>query len=312
MSFGITEDLITRLQRFRTFPVISHNSTRRFDPDEHDLRDVARDLGVTYLITGSMRNLGGEQVRLTVELAQAPSLEVVWRDDFDCPAADIASSSNDVTLAIAAHLEPEIERAERSQDLPDKTESLASWHLVRRGLWHQYKLTRLDAEKALDYFREALDLDPDSVEALIQMGWWHWWDLSAKRATASDWQIIERYGRKAVVLDPRDPRAVELIGVAILMKGEPHAARPYLLKAIAMNPSYAWGYNSLGSAHWLAGAPDLAIEAITKALSFSPYDLYVFHALADMGIAYYMLGEYQQRSIMRNGPWRSAAATGWG
>lgn len=311
VALGLTDDLITRLQRFRSFPVISHHSTRRYEDQPHvDLADVARDLNVSYIVTGQVRPLPNNGLRITVELASAPSWEVEWRDRFDLDMADIVTAQDEVTLAIAGQLAPEIERADRSKELPHSLESVESWHLVRRGLWHQYRLTRQDAEAAHDYFRQALEQDPNSAESHIQMAWWHWWDLAAKRAVAEQWQVMEQCARRAFIIDPRDPRSVELIGISRMMAGDPEDALAYFQKAINMNPSYAWAYNSLGSVHWVMGEPQKAIECIDLALKYSPYDLYVFHAYGDLAMCRYMIEDWPgaiaaaERSLeIRSGYW---------
>lgn len=311
VALGLTDDLITRLQRFRSFPVISHHSTRRYEDQPHvDLADVARDLNVSYIVTGRVRPLPNNRLRITVELAAAPTWGVEWGDSFDLDMADIVSAQDEVTLAIVGQLAPEIERADRSKQLPASQESVETWHLVRRGLWHQYRLTREDAEAARGFFQQALEQDPNSAEAHIQMAWWHWWDLAAKRAVAEQWQIMEQCARRAFIIDPRDPRSVELIGISRMMAGDPEDALAYFQKAIDMNPSYAWAHNSLGSVHWVMGEPLKAIECIQLALKYSPYDLYVFHAYGDLALCRYMVEDWSgaieaaERSLeIRSGYW---------
>ena len=293
LADGITEDIITRLQRFRTFPIISRHSVYAYKGQDYDLPRIARELNVNYLVVGQMRK-AGKRIRVTVELIETEEFHTDWSEQFDREIIDIFDLQDEISLIIAAMLEPEIERAEREQSLPTRTESIASWHLVRRGLWHQYKLTREDAIEARRFFELALEQDPNSVEALVQMAWWHWWDLSVRRGTAEDWSVVEQYAKKASAIDSKDARPRLQVGIATMMSGDPQSAIRIFQDAIRLNPCFAIAYNSLGSAYDVTGQSEKAIEALDKAIELSPFDYGVFHSHGQRASAYYWLGEYDQ------------------
>jgi len=290
LADGITEDIITRLQRFRTFPIISRHSVFAYKGREYDLPKIARELDVKYLVVGKMRKLGN-RLRIIIDLIETNDFHTVSSEKYDREIDDIFDLQDEISLVTAAMLQPEIERSERRRELPSRSESIASWHLVRRGLWHQYKLTREDAAEAKRYFELALDQEPDSVEALVQMGWWHWWDLSQRRGMSDDWSSLTRYAKRASVLDPKDSRARQLTGIAIMMAGDPATALKIFKEAIELNPCNALAYDSLGSAYEVMGEAEKALEALDTAIRLSPFDLWVFHARGERACAYYALGE---------------------
>ena len=291
LADGITEDIITRLQRFRTFPIISRHSVFVYKGNDYDLPKIAQELDVAYLVVGQIRK-HGNRIRITVDLVETIDFHTVWSEKYDREIADIFDLQDEISLVIAAMLQPEIERSERKQALPSRTESIASWHLVRRGLWHQYKLTRNDAAEAKRYFELALDQDPDSVEALVQMCQWHWWDLSRRRGQHDDWSAMAHYAKRASVLDPKDSRARQQIGVVTMMSGDPASAVKIFKEAIQLNPCNAVAYDSLGSAHEVIGQPEEALEALDTAIRLSPFELWIFHAHGERACAYYSMGDW--------------------
>lgn len=307
---GLVDDIITGLQRFRTFPVIARNSSFVYDRRQFDFAKIARELGVGYLVVGSLRAQGA-RVRAKVELIDPTNAHVLWSETYARELDAIADLEAPIATEIVARLEPEIERAERitpttAREHPD------AWHLLRRGIWHQYQLRKDDAATARRYFEQALLRDPDSVEALIQLAWWEWWNASTHRASGDAWSPMEDLANRARSLNPGDPRAIALIGVARMMKGYAGEGRRLFEEALALNPSYAWAYAHLGTSYYLTGEPSRAIEPLQTAMRLSPFDLFVFHAYGELATSYYMLGEWSaavdaaNRSLrLRSGYWLS-------
>jgi adenylate cyclase len=292
LADGITEDIITRLQRFRTFLIISRHSVFTYKGQEYDLPKIANELDAAYLVVGQIRKLGN-RIRIAVELLETQDFHAVWSEQYDRDIVDIFDLQDEISLIVAAMLEPEIGRSERQKTLPTRNESIASWHLVRRGLWHQYKLTREDAREAKRYFELALEQEPDSTEALIQMGWWHWWDLSKRRGRQQgDLAKMTNYSKRAIALDPKDARPIQQIGIAKMMGGNPETALKIFKQAIELNPCLSLTYDLLGSAHELIGEPEAALKALNTAISLSPFEFSVFHAEGIRACAFYSLGEF--------------------
>jgi TolB-like protein len=288
---AITEDIIDRLQRFRSIPVISSHTTMQLKDAAIRLDDVARRLGVQYIVTGSIRSFGSQN-RIRVELAKVPECETIWSTHEDVDSFEDSSFPEDLTLRIAAQLPTEIERLERKLGLPIRSSRAPTWHLVRQGIWHQYKLTREGARCAKELFDQALERDPQSAEALVQLSWWHFWDISSRRGEPSEWSKPEALARRTLSIDPLDCRPITLIGISQMMRGHLAVAREYYREAIRLNPSYAWAYAHLGTSLYLDGDPEASLVYTTKAIRLSPLDFFVFHAYCDMATSNYMLKNY--------------------
>lgn len=287
---GISIDVIDRLQRFKSFPVLSSFTMANLD-FRHGPSAIAKQLGVQYLISGHVRKVGTEY-RLRVELSKSPMFESIWNTTTVLEDVENSEIQDELSLSIAAQLEPEIERSARRAALPVQLEDADSWHLVRQGVWHQYKLTREGAAKAFECFTHALEIDPDSAEALVQLAWWHFWDISFRRGEASEWNILETYAKQAHNIDPSDSRPVHMIAVAHTMRGEHGEARKFHGESIKLNPSYALPYSGMGSSLYIDGQPEASIVFSTKALRLSPHDLFSFHAYCDIATSNYLLGRF--------------------
>jgi len=154
------------------------------------------------------------------------------------------------------------------------------------------RLTRDDAIIARQLFDRALVANPSSEEALVHLSWWHFWDVWAQRGPTEGWIDMARFARRALALDPEEARAVMLAGIADFMQGETEHGRKMLKRAVQMNPSLSVAHASIGSTYILTGEPELAIEPLQTALRLSPNDFYVFHALGEVAVARYMIGDY--------------------
>jgi len=154
-------------------------------------------------------------------------------------------------------------------------------------------MTREDAGEARRYFELALEQEPDSSEALIQMAWWHWWDLSQQRGrTEDDLAAMTDLSKRAIKLDPKDARPVQQIGIAKMLGGNPAAALKIFKQAIELNPCLGSTYDLLGSSYELTGESNLAIGALNTAISLSPFEFWIFHAESILACAYYSVGDY--------------------
>jgi tetratricopeptide (TPR) repeat protein len=159
-------------------------------------------------------------------------------------------------------------------------------------MWHQSKLTRDDAREAKRLFDRALRQDPDSIDALIQLAWWHFWDVSTRRGPPDGWEEMKRLAQRALLRDPHESRALYAIGVATMMQGDAVAARIPLRQSIELNPSHAWSYATLGTTYILTGDPEESIEPIKVAMRLSPHDFFIFHAYGELAAAQHMLGQW--------------------
>jgi tetratricopeptide (TPR) repeat protein len=228
------------------------------------------------------------QVRLT----EAEEGRLVWSERYDREPHDLFAVRDGIARGIVAAVEPEFSRAEQVRSRTRPLESLDDWELVRRGVWHMNRLTRQDLEVAAELFQRALVRNPSSVEALVHLAWWHFWDVWVRRGPTEGWVEMGRLSRRAMSLDRQDARPLMLTGIAEFMQGETARGRRLLERAIAINPSLAVAHASIGSTHILAGEPELAVEPLQTALRLSPDDFYIFHTLGELATARYMMGDY--------------------
>jgi adenylate cyclase len=290
---GLAEDLILGLSRLRWLPVIARNSSFLFRGNPINAERIGKLLGARYLLKGSVR-LAGNRLRVSAELIDSPNQLSVWASRYDRTLDDIFEVQDDITKNIVAALDVQIETLEQKWSSTKPAEHLNSWDLVRRGMWHQSKLTRSDALQARRLFDEALKNDPGNAEAHIQIAWWIFWDVWVRRASTDELDTMERLARDVLRLDPLDARPHMLLGIAQILRGNVVECRAPLKDALNLNPSLAVAHATIGSSYILDGCPDEAIEPLRTAIRLSPHDLYLFHAAGELGAAYGMLGRWDK------------------
>jgi adenylate cyclase len=158
-SDGITEDIITALSKFRWFFVTARNSTFAFKGTAVDVKTVGQELGVRYVLEGSVRK-SGERVRITAQLIEAASGNHIWAERYDRKMDDIFELQDEITLTIAAAVEPEMAGLERERAMQKPTEDLDAWDLFQRGMANLWRQDRKSIENGLMLMRQAIDLDP--------------------------------------------------------------------------------------------------------------------------------------------------------
>ncbi|MCH7778499.1 MAG: hypothetical protein IH878_18500, partial [Gemmatimonadetes bacterium] len=283
---GITEDLITALSKVRWLFVIARNSTFTYKGQAVEVTQVARELGVRYVIEGSVRK-AGNRVRISAQLIDATTGRHVWAERYDRDLADIFELQDEMTQTIVAAVEPELGAAERERTLSKPPENLDAWETYQRGLWHLWNFTKDDNAKAPHLLRRAHELDPgfatayaheaDSRYINVIMGWAEDPDQTlAAGMTAA---------KKALALDDKDAVAYFAAGRVHMMLGEHDASIGALETSLTLNPNFAQAYHGLGFALTLAGRIEDALDSLAKAERLSPRDplLWAFtvvHALA--------------------------------
>ncbi|MBT3071687.1 tetratricopeptide repeat protein [Rhodomicrobium sp. Az07] len=284
--------LINGLSRLRWLPVLSQWSSLRFMSGRHGPCEIGRALGTRYLVTGRLK-LSGSELRVTINLIDAGCGHNLWGRTFALDPASPATAQDDFTTAAVSALEVELERAEFARLSVKKKADLNAWELSRRGTWHLKKLTREHLDIAVECFRAAVERDPGSSEALIQLAtcgfakiWMHRHDAALLRET-------ETLARKACLLDPQDARVYLVIAFLKLVTRAPERARTYLQRSLDLNPSFAMAHCGMGSSYTLAGEPANAIAHYQRAMRLSPCDPLTFHFLGETALAYHLLGEWE-------------------
>jgi adenylate cyclase len=290
---GLTEDIINGLSKLRWLPTIARNSSFLFRGRHLGPTEIGRALGARYLLTGSIR-MAVRRMRLSVTLIDALSAQNLWNATYDGASIDIFKMQDDISMRVVATLDSLVDHAEQKRAHATQPGDLDVRGLIWRGRWHQNRLTRDDAAEARSLFERALEVDPDSAEALIQMSWWYCWNVWTQRGPRGQLLEMRRLAQRARLSDPLDGRAHMLAGIAENMLRNPDAGLLFLRQAVDLTPSLAVAHSSIGSSYMLAGKPEKAIEPLLTALRLSPHDLYVFHALGELASVHYMLGLWDE------------------
>ena len=293
-SDGISEDLITALSKLRWFFVIARNSSFVYKGTAVDIRQVAEDLGVGYVIEGSVRR-GGDRVRITVQLNDAVTGSHVWAERYDRALADVFAVQDEITEAIVASIEPQLYAAEDFHAKRKAPDSVDAWSLVMRALSHFWRITRQDNLVAQALLEKAIALDPNYGQALGVLAASHtfcayngWTDM------ATTVPIAERAALAAIRADSEDPWAHHALGCVHVLSRRLDDSLGAFELALSLNPSFALAQSVYGLALAFCGRWEDAAAAAGRALRLSPRDPFsaIYNGIA--GYAQFVGGNYEE------------------
>ena len=294
LADGISEDLITALSKIRWFFVIARNTTFTYKGQAVDVTQIARDLGVRYVLEGSVRK-SGSRVRITAQLIDATTGRHVWAERYDRELADIFELQDEMTQTIVAAVEPELGAVERDRALSKPPENLDAWETYQRGLWHLWRLDREDNAKAPHLLRRAHELDPGFAAAYAHEAYSHYINVIMGWAEDPDQTLAVGMAaaKKALALDDRDAVAYFAAGRVHMMLGEHDASIAALETSSTLNPSFAQAYHGLGFVLLLAGRLDDAINSFHQAECLSPRDPLLWAFTVTHGLACILSHDYE-------------------
>ncbi|HSF93907.1 MAG TPA: tetratricopeptide repeat protein [Thermohalobaculum sp.] len=273
LADGIAEDILTGLARVRWLVVTSRNSSFSYRDKTKDLRKVAGELGVRYVLEGSVRR-AGERVRITAQLIDAAEDRHIWAERYDRQLADIFDLQDEITAIILGAIEPELGLAEQARARRAAPESLEAWDLYLRGQWHLFRFTAQDNAAALDHFRRAITLDPDF--AACHAGLAYACHLSAIEDFSDDPAASIAEGvaaaRRAVALDDKDAMAHSVLARILTINREHDAAVVAGQTAVGLNPNNAQVRFGLAVALTFTGRVEEAHAQLDEASRLSPRD----------------------------------------
>jgi len=291
---GLVEDIITGLSRFRSLFVIARNSSFAYKGKSPDIRQVGRELGVRYVLEGSVRKAGG-RVRITGQLIEAASGAHLWADRFDGALEDVFDLQDHVTTSIVGAITPKVEQVEIERTRRKPTENLDAYDLHLRAVGSARLSTRTGIDEAMLFCKRAIALDPSFALAHGQAAMCYAIRKMYRWATPKDSDIAEtdRLARQAWALDPDDAVAIGLAGYALAYVAKDlEAGATYIERALAQNPNYAPNWLYSGLLHtWLA-SNEIAIDHLTRAMRLSPRDPEVAMIHMAIGNAHYFLHHY--------------------
>jgi adenylate cyclase len=308
---GITEDIISMLAGWRAFPVIARNSTFTYKGKTVDIKKVGEELGVRYVLEGSVRK-SGRRVRVTMQLIRADTNHHIMAERYDRDLTDLFELQDEIAHAIAGAIEPELLKFERERIAERPPESADAYELYQHAVWHHYRQNKADNIEAQAYFRRALAIEPQypqaiaglsiSLSSAAMIGWAD--DADARFEDAHD------LARQAVALDPRYPNAHFALGLACMWTRRSERGIAAFEEAIKLNPSFAAAHVLLGQMYLYAGRPEETIGLAEKGIRLSPSDPRLFIWLPALAGAHYQMRHYAEAveagrrswSLSRNWP----------
>jgi TolB-like protein len=271
-SDGISEDIITALSKLRWFFVIARNSSFVYKGKAVHMNQVARELGVGYVVEGSVRK-GGDRVRITAQLNDVATGSHIWAERFDRSLADVFAVQDEITEAIVAAIEPQIYAAENFHAKRKAPDNLDAWDLVMRALSHYWRVTRQDNVVAQALLEKAIAIDPHYGQALGVLATSHSFSAHMGWAdVASSAPVAERSARAAILSDSEDPWAHHALGCVHLSMRRFDDSLAEFEVALRLNPNFslAQGYHGLALSY--CGRWEEADMAARRALRLSPRD----------------------------------------
>ncbi len=271
-SDGISEDIITALSKLRWFFVIARNSSFIYKGKAVHMKQVAEELGVGYVVEGSVRK-AGDRVRITAQLNDAATGSHIWAERYDRGLADLFAVQDEITEAIVAAIEPQLYAAENFHAQRKPPDSLDAWDLVMRALSHYWRVTRRDNLVAQALLEKATTIDPGYGQALGVLATSHtfsahmgWADMAISAP------IAERSALAAILVDSEDPWAHHALGCAYLFTRRFDDLLAEFELALRLNPNFSMAQGYYGLALSYSGRWQEAIAAARRALRLSPRD----------------------------------------
>jgi adenylate cyclase len=292
---GITEDIISMLAGWRAFPVIARNSTFAYKGQTVDVKKVGEELGVRYVVEGSVRK-SGRRVRVTAQLIRADTDRHIMAERYDRDLSDLFELQDEIVTTIAGAIEPELLKFERDRIAERPTRSEDAYELYQRGMWHHYRQNKADNIEAQAYFRRALAIEPQYPQATaaasitLTIAAYLSWAGDSERKFEEAFELAQR----AVALDARYPNAHFALALICMWTGRSDRAVAEFEEAIKLNPSFAAAHAVLGAVLNFRGQSEAAVASVEKGIRLSPSDPRLFIWFVGLAAAHYQLRHYSQ------------------
>ncbi|MGH6643405.1 MAG: adenylate/guanylate cyclase domain-containing protein [Bradyrhizobium sp.] len=294
---GIAEDIITALSKSRWLFVIARNSSFTYKGHAVDIKQIGRELGVRYVLEGSVRK-AGNRLRITGQLIEAATGTHLWAERYDRALEDIFTVQDEITHSIIGAIAPGILAAEIQRSQGKETAELGQWERLMRAHWHIRRFTREDSSEAIRLLDELLMRQPDNAMALADLAFsLHFAALFGwTNAPAAAKARMSETARRAVASDEQDAAAHTSLGIHELFLGQHDNAIRRLLRAIDLDPNSSFARGYLGTAYAFGGECDPAIENLQEAMRLSPRDFLMVVWFTVSAWAYLSAGKFEQAS----------------
>jgi TolB-like protein/class 3 adenylate cyclase len=291
---GMVEEIITGLSRMKWLFVIARNSSFAYKGKSPDIRQVGRELGVRYVLEGSVRK-SANRVRITGQLIDATNGAHIWADRFEGNLEDIFELQDRVAASVVGAIEPALRDAEMQRSQTKPTASLGAYDYYLRALAAFHNSTRANVADALALCREAVKVDPHYAAAYGLAAWCcvrrrtHGWAENPEEERVAAGAFAER----AIELGSNDPEALWMGGITgPYFGGAMDRAAEVIERSLAINPNQALAWASLGIVQSFSGAGDKGIESLERAMRLSPLDPEAFTFKSGIALAHFVVGRY--------------------
>ena len=289
---GVVESITAALSRIRAFFVIARNSSFAYKGRPTNVRDIGRELGVAYVLEGSVQRVGS-RVRITAQLIETAGGVHLWADKYDGSLDDIFDLQDRITEAVAGALQPSIRLAEIERSRRKRPQELGAYDYAMRAMSHAWLLESDAADRALAMLDKALELDADYPLALALSAWcWaqrsvYNWAEDTAAAKAEALKLADRAASQST----DDPLILAVLGTVHTFARNYGVARVMLERAVALDPNAAWALSRLGWLDVYADRPDEARIHFEKAMRLSPLDPINFNNLVGLASARAVAGD---------------------
>jgi TolB-like protein len=275
---GITEDIIANLSLWRTFPVISRNSSFIYKDQKINIKDVAAELGANYIVQGSVRK-GGQKIRITAQLVDAKNDHLLWSERWDKGLEDIFDVQDEVSTAVAAQVNPTLQGYESDRIERTRPNNLNAWAIYLKAL-HIFNVRNptdhkdLELEKARDLCEQAVELDSTMSNAHSLLSLIAMYELNQFTRSDSEETLNEilQHATRAFELDSKNPMAANFIATYYFFAGKFEEAKQYSERAIKLNPSYPDALYRFGQSLVHSGKYAESVDYYHKAIELNPLD----------------------------------------
>jgi adenylate cyclase len=295
---GIVEEITAALCRVRDFFVIARNSAFSYKGRAVPVQQVSRELGVRYLIEGSVRK-AGSRVRITAQLIDASSGNHLWADKYDGAVMDIFDLQDRITASVVGAIQPSVRAAEIERSRRKRPGSLDAYDLVLRAYPNVWSLERAANAEALELLNQATAIEPDYPLALSLAAWCHAqqvvYNWAAEPACARTEAL--RLAQMAAAASGEDPTILTVLAAAYSIVRSHGIGARLLEKALALDPNSAWAWNRSGWLQSYLGNPGTSIDHFERALRLSPFDPMNFNAYIGIGAAHFVAGRYADTAL---------------
>jgi protein kinase/serine/threonine-protein kinase len=284
-SDGIMEDILTHLSKISELKVISRTSTMRYKNTNKNLREIGNELGVATILEGSVRR-DGERVRIVGQLINATKDEHIWAETYDRELKDIFEIQTEVAKSIASALEAILSPKELEQIENKSTANLDAYTFYLRGREYFYHYTKLDNEKAIELFKNALKLDSNYAQAFAGLA--GAFSRKSYYDSSQDWtDSAYTLSKKAILIDANLAEGFKALGDVYISWGNHADALEQYSRAVDLNPNYGAAIANIGFIHYQFGSFDEALKWTKKAVNIDPGFV---RWSSNVGLQYFCLG----------------------